>query len=165
MSKNINQVYIANPILTNVGTDLMYFGRSPYGLTDDCAMLYSNFAAQFGAPYTPAALTKVDDTNVTLTLGGTPATSLLQATSLTVGWSGQLAVARGGTGNSTFTAYSVICAGTTATGAFQNVSGLGSAGQVLTSNGAGALPSWQPAGAGSGISNGLGLALANGFYM
>jgi hypothetical protein len=47
---------------------------------------------------TPAALTKTDDTNVTLTLGGTPATALLQATSLTLGWSGQLAVSRGGTG-------------------------------------------------------------------
>lgn len=43
---------------------------------------------------TPAALTKVDDTNVTLTLGGTPATALLQATSLTLGWTGTLADAR-----------------------------------------------------------------------
>jgi hypothetical protein len=34
---------------------------------------------------TAAALTKTDDTNVTLTLGGTPATALLQATSLTLG--------------------------------------------------------------------------------
>lgn len=59
-------------------------------------------------------------------------------------------VAGGGTGNTTFTAYSVICAGTTATGAFQNVSGLGSSGNVLTSNGAGALPSWQAA-SGGGI--------------
>jgi hypothetical protein len=49
----------------------------------------------------------------------------------------------GGTGNTTFTAYSVICAGTTATGTFQNVSGVGTANQVLVSNGAGALPSWQ----------------------
>lgn len=56
-------------------------------------------------------------------------------------------VAGGGTGTTTFTPYSVICAGTTATGAFQNVSGLGSAGQVLTSNGAGVLPSWQGSGA------------------
>lgn len=61
-----------------------------------------------------------------------------------------LPVAGGGTGNSTFTAYAVICAGTTATGAFQNVSGLGTSGQVLTSNGAGALPSWQAAGGGGG---------------
>lgn len=58
---------------------------------------------------------------------------------------GTAVVAGGGTGNTTFTAYSVICAGTTATGAFQNVSGLGSSGQVLTSNGAGALPTWQNA--------------------
>lgn len=42
----------------------------------------------------PAALTKVDDTNITLTLGGTPATALLQATSLTLGWTGTLAAAR-----------------------------------------------------------------------
>lgn len=144
---------------------------------------------------TPAALTKTDDTNVTMTLGGTPSTALLQATSMTLGWTGQLAVGRGGTGlsaitahylpigngtsaltllapsatsgvplisqgaaadpaygtavvagggtgNTTFTAYSVLCAGTTATGAFQNVSGVGTAGQVLQSNGAGALPSW-----------------------
>lgn len=63
---------------------------------------------------------------------------------------GTAVVAGGGTGNTTFTAYSVICAGTTATGAFQNVSGVGTSGQVLTSNGAGALPSWQAA-ASSGI--------------
>jgi len=61
-----------------------------------------------------------------------------------------LPVAGGGTGNSTFTAYSVICAGTTATGAFQHVSGTGTTGYVLTAT-AGALPSWQsPTGGGSG---------------
>lgn len=48
--------------------------------------------------FTPAALTKTDDTNVTLTLGGTPATALLQAVSITAGWAGQLATSRGGTG-------------------------------------------------------------------
>jgi len=41
-----------------------------------------------------SALTKVDDTNVTLTLGGTPTTALLRATSVTVGWTGTLAAAR-----------------------------------------------------------------------
>ena len=40
---------------------------------------------------TPSALTKIDDTNVTLTLGGTPATSLLESVSLTLGWVGTLA--------------------------------------------------------------------------
>lgn len=45
-----------------------------------------------------AALTKTDDTNVTLTLGGTPASALLAATSLTLGWTGTLSATRGGTG-------------------------------------------------------------------
>jgi hypothetical protein len=43
---------------------------------------------------TPSGLTKTDDTNVTLTLGGTPASALLQAVSLTLGWSGTLADSR-----------------------------------------------------------------------
>lgn len=48
MSKNIDQVYTDNPITTNNSDDLMYFGQSPYGADDDAAMLYSDFAAQFG---------------------------------------------------------------------------------------------------------------------
>lgn len=47
-----------------------------------------------GSLITPAALTKVDDTNVTLTLGGLPNTALLQNTSLTLGWTGTLADSR-----------------------------------------------------------------------
>ena len=62
---------------------------------------------------------------------------------------GTAVVAGGGTGNTTFTAYSVITAGTTATGVFQNVVGVGSLGQVLTSQGAAALPQWAAAGASS----------------
>jgi hypothetical protein len=48
--------------------------------------------------YTAAALTKTDDTNVTLTLGGTPATALLKASSITAGWTGTLSTTRGGLG-------------------------------------------------------------------
>lgn len=96
-----------------------------------------------GAGVVPAALTKVDDTNVTLTLGGTPSTALLQATSLTLGWTGQLSVARGGTGVASFTPYAVICGGTTSTGALQSIASVGTAGQALISNGAGALPTMQ----------------------
>ena len=43
---------------------------------------------------TGAALTKTDDTNVTLTLGGAAATSLVNAASLTLGWTGTLAAGR-----------------------------------------------------------------------
>lgn len=60
----------------------------------------------------PAALTKTDDTNVTITLGGNPSTALLNAASITLGWTGTLAVSRGGTGTATaFTAGSVLFAG------------------------------------------------------
>lgn len=52
-------------------------------------------------------------------------------------------VANGGTGDSSITAYSVVCGGTTNTGSLQVVSGLGTSGQTLISNGASALPTWQ----------------------
>ena len=55
-----------------------------------------------------------------------------------------LSVSSGGTGVASATAYSVLCGGTTSTGAFQSISGVGSSGEVLTSNGAGTLPTWQP---------------------
>ena len=63
-----------------------------------------------------------------------------------------LTVPNGGTGDQSFTAYSVLTGGTTSTGALQNVSGVGTAGQALTSNGAGALPTWQNV-SGSGTVN------------
>lgn len=43
------------------------------------------------------ALTRVDDTNVTLTVSADGAIALLKAVTLTMGWSGTLALARGGT--------------------------------------------------------------------
>lgn len=57
--------------------------------------------------------------------------------------SGQVSVSNGGTGDSSFTAYSIITGGITSTGALQNVSGVGTSGQVLTSNGPSQLPTWQ----------------------
>lgn len=118
MSKNIFQVYVTNPITSNASTDLMYFGQSPYGAGDDAAMTYANFAAQFGASYTPSALTRTNDTNVTVTLGGTPNSALLQAVSLTMGWSGELSPARGGTGINNGTSTITIGGNYQMTGAF-----------------------------------------------
>jgi len=54
-------------------------------------------------------------------------------------------VASGGTGVASITAYTVICGGTTATDPVQPIASVGSATQVLTSNGVGALPSFQAA--------------------
>lgn len=64
-------------------------------------------------PIQTGALTRVNDTNVTATLGGTPATALLKDVSITLGWTGTLDVTRGGTGTGTaFTVGSVVFAGT-----------------------------------------------------
>lgn len=73
---------------------------------------------------TPAALTKTDDTNVTLTLGGTPTTALLQAVSLTLGWTGNLSVARGGSGAGTFTANAFLTGNGTSAFAAVAITGL-----------------------------------------
>lgn len=54
MSENIHQIFIANPITSNASTDLMYFGQSPYGSTNDAAMTYANFAAQFQSQFVPS---------------------------------------------------------------------------------------------------------------
>jgi len=90
-------------------------------------------------------------TNVTGTLpianGGTGSTSTTYC-SLTTNVTGTLPVANGGTGATTQTAYAVLCGGTTSTGAYQSIASVGTAGQILTSNGAGALPTFQAAGGG-----------------
>jgi hypothetical protein len=72
----------------------------------------------------PAALTKTDDTNVTLTLGGNASTALVNAASITAGWTGQLALARGGTGAST------------QQGALNAIAGAVTSGQYLRGDGA-----------------------------
>jgi hypothetical protein len=92
-----------------------------------------------GSGITPAALTKTDDTNVTLSLGGTPSTALLQATSITAGWTGQLGLSRGGT-NASLTASNggVVWSDTTK---LNILAGTSTAGQVLCS-GASAAPTW-----------------------
>ncbi len=65
---------------------------------------YDDPTGKISAIVPGAALTKTDDTNVTLALGGSPTTALARAASLTLGWTGQLAVSRGGTGNSALAA-------------------------------------------------------------
>lgn len=100
-----------------------------------------------------AALTQV----IASTYGGTgngfakldgPATTektftLPNATCSILTTNAAVTVAQGGTGLTTATAYAVLCGGTTGTGAFQSIASVGTAGQVLKSNGAGALPTFQ----------------------
>lgn len=74
---------------------------------------------------------------------------------LSNGVTGTLPVTNGGTGASSLTAYAVLCGGTTSTGAVQSVASVGTAGQVLTSNGAGALPTFQTATSSTSYANGI----------
>jgi hypothetical protein len=62
-------------------------------------------------------------------------------------------VAQGGTGNTSATAYALLAGGTTSTGAYQSLASVGTTGQVLTSNGAGALPTFQTSSAGVTVTN------------
>ncbi len=79
--------------------NIPYAPSSPNILVSNGGVISYATASDIGIPVvTPAALTKVDDTNVTISLGGTPATALLQGVSLTMGWTGVLAITRGGTG-------------------------------------------------------------------
>jgi hypothetical protein len=88
---------------------------------------------------TGAALTKTDDTNVTLTLGGSPTSALLAASSITVGWSGQLAVARGGTGIASYAVGDLIYASAATT--LSKLADVAT-GNVLISGGVATAPSW-----------------------
>ncbi len=92
-----------------------------------------------GGEITGYALTKTDDTNVTLTLGGSPTNALLNATSLTLGWSGQLSLTRGGT-NASLTASNGGIVYSGAAG-MAILSGTATAGQMLRS-GSNAAPTW-----------------------
>lgn len=86
---------------------------------------------------TGGALTRVNDTNVTATLGGSPTAALLTAVSITLGWTGQLAVARGGTNLASYTTGDQLYASGTTTLAKL---GIGAANTVQTSTGT--APQW-----------------------
>lgn len=114
--------------------------------------------AAYSLSVTGSALTRVNDTNVTLTLGGTPATSLLATVSLTLGWTGLLAVARGGTGIGSYSIGDLLYA-TGATTLAQLA--IGASGRVLSSNGT--APLWSTL-ASLGIISGSGVANEVAFF-
>lgn len=108
------------------------------------------------------ALTATPDTNVTITLGGTPSTALLKASSITLGWAGTLSIARGGTGQATQqAAFDALSPATTSgdliiySGGHNIRLGVGSTGQVLGISGG--LPAWVAAG-GTGTVTSVGLS-------
>lgn len=93
---------------TATGQKMAFYNSTPIAQpTGNIVTALSNLGL-VGTPTMPAssvssgaAITKTDDTNVTLTLGGSATTALIAAASLTLGWTGTLARSRGGTGQST----------------------------------------------------------------
>lgn len=122
----------SNNVLLGNGTSPINFvapGTSGNVLTSD------------GTTWNSTAL-PVAPANVSSIAFGTTGLTPAAATTGAVSVSGTLVVGNGGTGKTSFTTYGVVCGGTTATGALQNISA-GTSGQVLTSAGAAALPSFQ----------------------
>jgi hypothetical protein len=152
----------ANNALNNVSP-----GTSGWVLTSNGAAAQPTFQANAGGGIGTINGDSGSITGSTVTINGGTTGLTTSGSSATMNLTGTLVVANGGTGAATFTAYSVLCAGTTSTGAFQNVSGLGTTGYVLTSNGAGALPTWQAASGGglawSVITADQSITVANGY--
>jgi len=93
-------------------------------------------------------ITYAQVSNLSSWAGSTAITTL--GTIATGTWSATtIAVNKGGTGVTSTTAYAVLCGGTTGTNPLQSIASVGTAGQVLTSNGAGNLPTFQAAAGGS----------------
>ncbi len=142
------------------------------------AGIFSSVFFVFALPYSPGTETNPDcyptDPTCTVTpsaeysfgsnnfsgTGNFVTTGTGEFSSLTLTTSA-LTVGNGGTSRSSFTAYALIAGGTLEAGALQQISGVGTSGQLLTSNGAGALPTWQNAPA-SMVYPGAGIAVSNG---
>lgn len=88
---------------------------------------------------TASALTKTDDINVIVALGGSPTTSLLAPVSFTFGWSGQLSAPRGGTGQASYAVGDILFADTT--GSLAKLPDVAT-GNALISGGVGVAPSY-----------------------
>ena len=116
-------------------------GQSTYAQGD---LLYSS------ASNTLAKLAKNTTATRYLSNTGTSNNPAWAQVDLSNGVTGTLVVSNGGSGVASATAYAVLCGGTTSTGAFQSIASVGTSGHVLTSNGAGALPTFQAAVGGSG---------------
>lgn len=142
------------PTTTDLGANE---GALAYDDTVNAPTFYDGSAwKQLGVVGGGAALTRSNDTNVTLTLGGSPTSALLAATSMTLGWSGQLAAGRGGTGLGSYTTGDILYASSSsALAALADVA----TGNALISGGVGTAPSWGKIGITTHVS-GLGTGVA-----
>jgi len=139
----------AGSVSLTVGSTAISSGTSGYILYNNAGVLGNlantgtgnNVLATSPTLVTPVLGTPTSGTLTNCT--GYTTANLSGSISLTTQVSGTLPVANGGTGVASATAYALLAGGTTSTGAFQSLASVGTSGQVLTSNGAGALPTFQ----------------------
>lgn len=136
----INNSTAGLPLLTQgAGADPLYAVLAvPAGGTDKTS--FTAYAPILGGTTATGALQSVaalGAAGTVLTSNGAGAAATFQAP-----FSGVVPVPNGGTGDTTVAAYEVVCGGITNVDPLQTVGSLGTAGQVLTSQGAGALPQW-----------------------
>jgi hypothetical protein len=110
LSADDHPQYLLRSILTTRGDILVEGASAATRLGLGTTGYWLTAGATDPAWTAPAALTKTDDTNVTLLLGGAASTALLNAASLTLGWAGTLGVARGGTNIASYTAGDLLYA-------------------------------------------------------
>ena len=134
-----NQIVLGNASVTSIisGTpSVLYNSASPMTTLGD--MEYYSAGVQRLNIGTNGQLLTV--------AGGIPTWQTLSASSI----SGVITVPNGGTGLSTTSPYAILAGGAVPTSNLQQVSGTGISGQVLMSNGANTLPTWQNVTATSG---------------
>ena len=136
--RKLSDTVIAEPFVTVVASALLTAERTLTG-TARISITDGGANSTVTVDAVGAALSKADDTNVTLTLGGAPTTALVNAASLTLGWSGQLSVGRGGTGLASYTVGDLIYAsGATTLTQLADVA----TGNAIISGGVGVAPSY-----------------------
>ena len=137
----------ANNVITLASASIVTPVTVPNGGTDRTSLgAYELLAGGTTSTSAVQSLASVGTTGEVLTSNGAGALPTWQNPAVT----SPVTVDNGGTGQTSLTAYEIIAGGTTNTGAVQSI-GLGTTGQVLTSNGAGALPTMQNASAAGAV--------------
>jgi len=139
---NLNSSQVSGVLpIANGGTN------SNTALANGNIMVSSGGAIVEGTSSTTPTFTNITDNGLSLNLPvQTGATKTLISSAINLNSSqvtNTLQVSNGGTGDASLTAYAVLCGGTTSTSPIQSIASVGSSSNVLTSNGAGALPTFK----------------------
>ena len=132
--QSVASVGTANQILTSNGAGSLPTFQDGTSLDD------LEFAASDGSAFPSSDIINITGSNGIGTAGA--------GNTVDISLNTPILVSDSGSGRTSATAFSVICGGTTSTSAHQSVASVGTAAQVLTSNGAGSLPTFQDAGGG-----------------